>query len=338
MLQGHVWTIRRHVMDRVHRVQLPPSSPFEVAVDDDRFGSVALSGRITDVENASGIVVLVHGLGGSSQSSYLNRAHLLAVGLGLSVLRLDLRGADGLGADIHHAGLGSDLGAVLASKPLQRYTRRYLLGYSIGGHVCLKYAADCPSGSTSAPNALTAVAAICPPLHLEAGAAHFDAQPYFPYRRHVLQGLIRMYGSFVERHGPWPVSTERAQSIRRIREFDEAIIAPRFGFKDAGEYYHSESAAHVLHRISVPTLIVATVDDPMVPKASVRPLYPSMPSSITLIESERGGHVAFPADLSLGQLAPSGLESQVLHWLTRQGRSKQRHSENRHDASGAQRA
>ena len=84
-----------------------------------------------------------------------------ALAAGMSCLRLNLRGADLEGEDFYHAGLTADLHAALADPALERYERVHLLGYSLGGHVVLRWATE--SGDAR----VRSVAAICPPLDLE---------------------------------------------------------------------------------------------------------------------------------------------------------------------------
>lgn len=312
MLHGHLWTLRQHVATTLAPPVPPWSREFRLTVPDARFEEVELTGRLSELPGADEIVVLVHGLGGSSQSGYVVRAAKAALKLGIDCLRLDMRGADRRGADLYHAGLSSDLDAVVRALRA-RYRCCYLLGFSIGGHVCLKYAADYSDGGC------TAVAAITAPLDLDAGAQLFDAQPSFPYRWHVLRGLLAMYEAYVARRGPWPLSLAAAQRLTRIRDFDDAIIAPRFGFADASDYYLRASASHVVQQIRVPTLVVRAHGDPMVPRAGVAPVAASFPPSVSDLEVRVGGHVAFDSELSLGQLGERGLENQVLRWLRRRG-------------------
>jgi predicted alpha/beta-fold hydrolase len=55
--------------------------------------------------------------------------------------------------------------------------------------------------------------------------------------------------------------------------------------------------------------------DPMVPLASVEHVLGSLGSNFRVEIAERGGHVGFPSNFSLGQNAPAGLEAQALAWL-----------------------
>ena len=77
---------------------------------------------------------------------------------GWSCLRLALRGADGSGEDFYHAGLIDDLAATVDSAAFADYERIVIIGYSLGGHLALRYACEKPDSR------VRAVAAICAPL------------------------------------------------------------------------------------------------------------------------------------------------------------------------------
>eukprot|EP00045_Choanoeca_perplexa_P006863 m.59753 g.59753 ORF g.59753 m.59753 type:complete len:113 (-) comp13823_c0_seq5:167-505(-) len=48
-----------------------------------------------------------------------------------------------------------------------------------------------------------------------------------------------------------------------VREFDSLAIVPQFGFKDVDDYYSQASPLQYAHRITVPTLAINAVDDPV---------------------------------------------------------------------------
>jgi uncharacterized protein len=81
--------------------------------------------------------------------------------------------------------------------------------------------------------------------------------------------------------------------VRSIREFDDKIVAPHCGFRDADDYYHRAASARVVDRIAVPTLILCAQDDPFIrlfPETRARLL---ANPHITFVESRHGGHCAF---------------------------------------------
>ncbi|MDX1504009.1 MAG: alpha/beta hydrolase, partial [Thermoanaerobaculia bacterium] len=96
---------------------------------------MCLSGLWSGPSSGGDLLVVVHGLGGCAESFYARRAAAAAEGAGVGCLRLNLRGADERGEDIYHAGLWSDLAAVVESPAFDGYERLLVLGYSLGGHL-----------------------------------------------------------------------------------------------------------------------------------------------------------------------------------------------------------
>lgn len=279
-----------------------------VDVPDPMLGSVRVSGLLRVPVGARTIVVIVHGLGGSADSPYAVRAAAAAERFGLASLRLNLRGADGLGEDFYHAGLTADLEAVLASHELAPFQLVHLLGFSLGGHMTLRYATE----PTVDPR-LRSVAAVCAPLDLESSAAEIDRKRRAPYRHRVLLALKRMVANMAKRGRALPIEPQDAYRIRTFREWDGRVVAPRHGFGSAEDYWRRASVAPRLRDLTVPALALHTRHDPMVLARTVAPALDG--SELTMRWLDRGGHVGFPADLSLGMDAPPGLEPQVMTWL-----------------------
>jgi predicted alpha/beta-fold hydrolase len=309
MLDGHFATLAPFVRHAI----LPsraPAEPWQTTLQDPDVGPVQLTGLLREHPGARALLLVVHGLGGSAASHYTVPAARAAQIAGLSCLRLNLRGADLQGTDFYHAGLTADLRAAIAAVP-PRYENLYVLGYSLGGHLALKYAAESPDPR------VRAIASVCAPLDLERSAADFDRPVRAFYRWHVLSGLKAIYAAVGKRRRVH-VPVEAAHRVSKMRGWDALVVAPRFGFASAEDYYARVSAASALPRISLPTLIVAAKADPMIPEATLLPALRTCSSSIDLRWLARGGHVGFPADLDLGLQGPRGLEPQILAWFDRQ--------------------
>jgi predicted alpha/beta-fold hydrolase len=177
-------------------------------------------------------------------------------------------------------------------------------------------------------------------LDLEASAAAFDTRGQWLYRGHVLRGLKAMYRRFLSHTSNFSGTAvsellERLQlpdargveTIGKIREWDERIVARRHGFRSATDYYHSQRASTRLQELRVPSLVVTTRWDPMVPHATTSPaLEHGTPltslhawsktrinSSLVHWQLPSGGHVAWPA---LRDPQPSVVHH-MLEWLAR---------------------
>ena len=306
-VSGHFWTLTGYIRSAVWPPRAPESQPWRTTVQDPDVGDIRLTGRLSHVDDGRLLVVL-HGIAGCSGSGYMVRTAAAAVDAGVSCLRLNARGADRSGEDLFHAGLSADVHSVLASPELARYRSVGVLGFSLGGHVTLRAATE------EVDPRLAGVVAVCAPLDLSACVDAFDGRGGWAYRRRILRELSAVYEQ-VARRRAMPVPAETIRRLRSLRDFDDLAVAPRFGFSGAEDYYRRMSAGPVLDRLRVPALLVVGVSDPLVPLATLTPFLTSVPAQLETRFVEQGGHVGFPAGISLGESAPPGLEPQTIAWL-----------------------
>ena len=304
-LLGHAATLGPFFSRTMAPLVRPTTETWSTTLDDPDIGPVRLSGRALHHDSKSAVVV-VHGLGGSIDSGYMAAALVEAERTRTRCLLFNTRGSDRSGQDIAHAGLGADLEAALRSDFFAGVTAVDLLGYSLGGHLVLRYAAENPHPK------LRRVAAIGSPLLLEPAATALDAAWLNVYRTHVMRSLHEIYTVAYQRNARG-ILPEVAREIHRIREWDERVIAPRFGFSSAEDYYRKVSAGPLLRGIKCDALYVGAPRDPMVPLSSVAPALAGTPLDVVWVRS--AGHLGFGSRLDLGLEAPLGLEPQVFAWL-----------------------
>lgn len=306
-LSGHYFTLRHHFA-RLVEPGLPENlTRWEQSGRDQHGSPMVLSGVVAHASERELLVVL-HGLGGSISSRYMTRALHAALARGVSCLLLNVRGAGDSSGNVAHAGLIDDLALALASDSLASYGRVYLLGYSMGGHLALRYASHDPDPR------LRSVAALCAPLDLAAAMQAMDQGRLNPYRRYVLAGLAAQFARYAATRQA-PISSERARGIRRFFAWDSEVIAPVFGFANAWDYYERCSAANTLGALAVPALYVGSKKDPMVPYDTVLPALQHAREKLSVVWAKSGGHLAFPAQFSLGGPDALSLEAQCLSWL-----------------------
>lgn len=315
-LSGHWWTLAPHVRGLLAGATGHAGvagHEATVTVEDPSRGAVPLR-CVWYPADSDAVVVVVHGLGGSAHSVYMNRAVRACAQAGVSCLLVSLRGAALDGVDFYHAGLWSDLEVVLRSTLLARAQRRLLLGYSLGGHLALGLAAH-------RPELVDACVAVCSPLDLDAGATALDTLRPAIYRRHVLDGLKQMYRATAAT-GTAPTSAATVSEVTTVRAFDALTIVPRFGFDSVEHYYASASVGPLLSSLATPSMYVQAIHDPMVPPRSTDPSLATASPALTVVRVDRGGHVGFPASFRLDahegpalSHAPSGLEAQCVGWL-----------------------
>ncbi len=311
VIHGHFWTLLPQLAHTISPEHAPRDEPWETHLDDPTMGRLRLTGWIKARPHHDTLFVLIHGLGGSHDSRYVLSMARACDRAGVSYMRFNMRGADRSGEDIYHAGTTEDLRAMLRSPSLRSFTRIYLIGFSLGGHIVMRWALD-PGRDPR----VAAIATVCAPLDLAFGAAAIQRPLGRPYQWHILNGLKEMYAAAKLRGRPLPVTVERVRGFKTIFEWDDEVVVPRFGFASRHDYYTSQAAGPRLSEMALPTLFIAAEADPVVTAEQIRP-WIAQASPAVQVAWTGGGHIGFP-HLTIDGHDEGPLEPQVLRWLLRQ--------------------
>lgn len=257
-----------------------------------------VEGRRVDADDAP-LCLVVHGLEGSAQSSYVLETCRALAEYGIRAVAINFRSCSGelnRTARFYHAGDTDDLAFVLDGLAA-RFPSASLVavGFSLGANQLLKYL-----GERGEQSRLRAAVAVSVPFDLGRGAdklwASFMGRMY---TRHFVGRLVGKYRRKREATGdrlPSPeLDAARILGSRSFREFDDALTSRLHGFRDADDYYTTSSSARFLHGIRVPTLLVQALDDPFVDAAALP--YAAIDGNPMLLKAfvPHGGHVGFIA-------------------------------------------
>jgi predicted alpha/beta-fold hydrolase len=239
------------------------------------------------------VIVIVHGLEGSSGSNYVRGIAERAFRLGYHVVRLNQRncgGTESLNPTLYNSGMSGDYRAVLEELSQEdAFEQIFFVGYSMGGNLVTKMAGEY---GDAPPKALRAVCVVCPAMDLGACADALELRANFFYQRHFVQGLLARYARkarlFPERY-----PTNGFGAVRSVREFDNQITAPQFGYRDAQDYYDAVGAKKVVAQVRVPMLMITAQDDPFVPYELFVRANPAQNPAIHFAAPEHGGHCGF---------------------------------------------
>ena len=244
-------------------------------------------------EKGSGpIVIVLHGLEGSSDSPYARGLLQAIEHRGWRGVVMHFRGCSGEPnrlARSYHSGDTGDLDFLVAT--LRRREPRAPLatvGFSLGGNVLLKWL-----GKAGSVAPLHAAVAVSVPFVLH-GAAERLQQGFSRVYQWQLLRSVRHTVNAKRRHMELPLKSRDLSALKNFRDFDEHITAPLHGFDSADHYYTVSSSRQYLGGITVPTLLLHARDDPFMTESAI-PRPDELSESVTLELSPHGGHVGFVA-------------------------------------------
>ncbi len=244
--------------------------------------------------DAAPLLVILHGLEGSADSSYARMLMEAAFERGWRACVLHFRDCGDYRNRLprrYHAGETNDLRHFLNELQGQRDASGnpgplLAVGYSLGGNVLLKYL-----GESKSETPLAAATAVSVPLDLHVCAEALDTGFSRYYQSYLLKRMKSSVTRKFDRHTA-AFDWDRAMNSRTFAEFDDSVTAPLHGFDGKQDYYDRCSSMHFLHSIERSTLIINALDDPFM-SPEVIPGAERLSQDITLEISEHGGHVGF---------------------------------------------
>ncbi|WP_434776912.1 YheT family hydrolase [Neisseria sp. Ec49-e6-T10] len=244
------------------------------------------------------LVVLFHGLEGSSSSHYAKSLMNEAKFRRLNGVVVHFRGCGGvpnMGKRAYHAGDYAEIEWILDIFA-KKCKKIYAAGVSLGGNMLARYMAHAKE------NALCEAAAIISaPLDLVAASvplAHGLSRLFYT-RDFFLTLKPKARAQWVQHPGLFDL--KKMQAAKNFSDFDGAVTAPLHGFSSAMDYWQKASAQPFLKDIRKPCLIINAKNDPFVPWQSL-PRADEVSDDVVLYQPQEGGHVGFVMGPFPGQI------------------------------------
>ncbi len=262
------------------------------------------------------MVVLFHGLEGSSSSHYAQAFADWAVAHDLNFVLPHFRGCSGElnhAPRAYHSGDHAEIDWVLRRLREQHRAQGgqtlVAAGVSLGGNALMRWAAE---HGDSAMQSADAISSICSPLDLmQSGMAIGRGLNRQIYTRMFLRSMKPKALAKLAQH-PGLFDPKKLLAARDLYAFDNVFTAPLHGFKDTDDYWLRASAKPLMKNIRIPALALNARNDPFVPASSL-PQQRDVSTSVTLWQPEQGGHVGFAQGSWPGHVR--GLPDAVGAWL-----------------------
>jgi uncharacterized protein len=253
-------------------------------------------------------VVLLHGWEGSAESLYVLSLARQLFERQVAVVRLNLRDhgeTHHLNRELFHScrlpevvGAVAELQRLIGGRPVQ------LVGFSLGGNFMLRVAAQASAAGLD----LARVIAVSPVLEPVATLAAL--QRGMPgYEAYFVRKWLRSLG---KKQAAWPDAYDFAQLARQrdLKLMTADLVRCYTDFPTLEHYLNGYAiTGERLARLEVPSLILTSLDDPIIPASGLAQL--ARPPSLSLTVTRYGGHCGFFDNLR----GPTWLERRIMPLL-----------------------
>ena len=239
------------------------------------------------------ILLCLHGLEGSAKGVYMLEAYRKALAHGFRPVGLNYRTCGDIMNQtwqMYNAGATDDV-ALTVSEVLKQYPDAAsisIIGFSLGGNMLIKYLGE----GRELPSKLKVAAAVSPPFDMNLGIQKLlSGMGWFYGYRFVrtLKAKSRQKADLIKDK----IDLDAVLATRNLLEFDELGTSQLYGYKNAEDYYNQCGCHQFLDDVTVPTLLIRSLDDPFMDPADIPyetiERNPNLYAAIT----ETGGHVGF---------------------------------------------
>jgi predicted alpha/beta-fold hydrolase len=267
----------------------------------------------THTTENSPLLVLFHGLEGSSQSHYVEAFAEVAATRGWRMAVPHFRGCSGeinWRPRAYHSGDFEEIGWMLQQFRQQHPAGPvHAVGISLGGNALMRWAGEM---GHEASQHVRSIASVCSPIDLTASGHAIDRG--FNKVVYARMFLASMKPRALDKLQQFPglFSKEALLAADTLYAFDDVFTAPLHGFENTDDYWHRASAKPGLSSIRVPALVLNALNDPFVPADSL-PTPSSVGDWVQLWQPRDGGHVGFVAGSFPGHVR--AMPQAVVNWL-----------------------
>ena len=268
------------------KADLGHCDPLRIELDDGDFIDVGIFRN----QNQPTLLIL-HGLEGSINSPYISGLVNSAKAKNWQIVVMHFRSCSGEPNRLlksYNSGVSEDLNEVISKLAVQNINIDYLVGFSLGGNVTLKWLGEI---AEKAP--IKAAVAVSVPMLLGVCATEINKGFSKLYEFILLRTLRRKTREKLKCFGDDILPNKKMiKSLNSFWRFDNYVTAPAHGYENAEDYYQKASSKQFIKSIAKPTLIIQAKDDPFM-NESVLPSKEELSPWVTLEASDNGGHVGF---------------------------------------------
>lgn len=245
---------------------------------------------------SKGLITLIHGWEGSSQSSYMLSAGASFFRAGYDVFRLNLRDhgpSHHLNRELFHsARLEEVIGAIKAIQSTYPHDWQFLAGFSLGGNFCLRVAAK----ASEAGLHLNQTLAVCPVLDPAKTMAALE-NGWWVYERYFVR---KWKASLQKKLDLYPELNYREQllGMNSLQAMNRYFVPAFTPYANEEDYFRAYAlTGEVLAPLDTPAHIITSKDDPMILAEDLNRLASNPHLTVEL--TDFGGHCGYLSNYRL---------------------------------------
>lgn len=243
-----------------------------------------------------GLVTLIHGWEGCSESNYILSLAASLYAEGYGIFRLNLRDhgpSHHLNRELFNSTrLEEVLGAMEAIQSQLDYPHHFLAGFSLGGNFSLRVGADAAGRRFDFDKIIAVCPAVSPPHimdTLENGLRLYHDYFMYKWKRSLYKKA---------EHFPDYPFREHLGAMKNLRQMNHYFVPNYTDFDDCQTYLDAYAiSGDRLNNLQIPSHIITSADDPVVHVVDFELI--DKPPCLTLEITRYGGHCGFIENLRL---------------------------------------
>ena len=240
------------------------------------------------------LVLLIHGLEGSSESRYIASTSKHLNKTGLDTVCFNLRGCSGednLLLGTYHSGKTEDVDFVVNHLiENYKYENIIIIGYSLGGNLTLKYLGE--KSKDISPKIKGGIA-VSVPIDIASSELEMDKLKNKLYIEIFFKTMKNKVLEKAHKFPEYNLDKDKLFKATKFKHLEYLYTVPVFGFESPEDYWKKASSKPFLSQIDIPTLLINAKDDTFLSKECY-PFDEAHDSENFFFESPNyGGHVGF---------------------------------------------
>ncbi len=241
-------------------------------------------------KGSSKVVIISHGLEGNTQRAYIKGMAKACYQQGFDILAWNYRGCSeemNKALRFYHSGATDDLATVVERAHALQYKEIYLVGFSLGGNLTLKYLGE----KRNRPSVIKKATVFSVPMNLHTSCEKISQPSNWVYSNRFLKSLQK---KVIQKAKQYPsLDINPLNTIKTLQEFDDYFTGPIHGFKNAIDYYEQCSSIRFVTNIELPTLIINALNDPFLSEDCYPHELLKDHPHVVFESPQHGGHVGF---------------------------------------------